>query len=109
VMAADYAQHRADQRSAPSRGKKRRVRLFMLILLGFLVWAGYTIHDQHTLAQAKFDQLAETERKLAEVRRLNEDYKLEIERLQDPEYIEQRIYKDLQMKQDGDTLYFLYP
>jgi|GEM_PF-504484 len=108
-MSVDYAEHKTDTRTVTGRGKKRRVRLFMLILLGFLVWAGFTIYDQYMLAQVKADQLAETEQELAEIRQLHDDYKLEIERLQDPEYIEQKIYKDLQMKQDGDTLYQLYP
>lgn len=104
-----HSQHRPDGRTVSSKGKKRRVRLFMLILTGFMIWAGITIYDQHTFTQAKADQLEETAAKLDEVRSLNEDYKREIERLQDPEYIEQRIYKDLQMKKDGDTLYQVYP
>lgn len=108
-MVADYTQHRTDMRSVTGKGKKRRVRLFMLILLCFLVWAGFRIYDQYTLAQAKAEQLAETEQKLMKIRQLNEEYKLEIQRLQDPEYIEQKIYKDLQMKLDGDTLYQLHP
>jgi cell division protein DivIC len=108
-MPLDDTPHRADTRPASGKGKKRRIRLFMLLLLGFLVWSGYTYYDQQLLAEEKEEQLAETEQKLAEIRELNANYKREIERLQDPAYIEQRIYKDLQMKKDGDTLYQVYP
>lgn len=108
-MPKDYRQHNTASRPASSKGKKRRVRLFMLILFVFLGWASITIYDQHSLQRVKAEQLAETEQKLEEIRALNEDYKREIERLKDPEYIEQKIYKDLQMKRDGDTLYMLYP
>jgi len=109
AMPLDDMPHRADTRPASGKGKKRRIRLFLLLLLGFLAWSGYTFYDQQSLAQEKEEQLAETEQKLAEIQQLNANYKREIERLQDPEYIEQRIYKDLQMKKDGDTLYQVYP
>ncbi|GFR38420.1 hypothetical protein PRECH8_17160 [Insulibacter thermoxylanivorax] len=110
-MPADYTYNsrRTVERTGSNKGKKRRIRLFLTILLGFMVWAGFTIYDQYTLAQAKAEQLIETEQKLAEIRQLNAEYKREIERLKDPEYIEQRIYKDLQMKRDGETLYHVYP
>ncbi len=110
-MPADYTYNsrRTVERTGSSKGKKRRIRLFLTILLGFMVWAGFTIYDQYTLAQAKAEQLIETEQKLAEIRQLNAEYKREIERLKDPEYIKQRIYKDLQMKRDGETLYHVYP
>lgn len=108
-MPYQHANDHTDIRPATGKGKKRRMRLFMLILLGFMVWAGLTIYDQYTLAQVKADNLRETEQRLIEQLQTNEQYKRDIKRLHDPEYIEQMINKNLQMKKEGETLYQVYP
>ncbi len=42
-MPYQHSNEKAELRPAAGKGKRRRVRLFMLILLGFMVWAGFTI------------------------------------------------------------------
>ena len=92
-MPYQHSNEKAELRPAAGKGKRRRVRLFMLILLGFMVWAGFTIYDQYTLAQVKADHLRETEQRFYEQKQINEQYKRDIKRLQDMEYIEQMINK----------------
>lgn len=51
------------------------------------------------------EQLVTLEEQLAELKAENEAYRKEIERLHDPEYIEQRLRKDYMMSRDGETLF----
>lgn len=77
--------------------------LFALFL--FLVWTGSKLWDQLGEVNARMEQLEQAERRLAETRERNEAYKLEINRLNDPEYIEQLLRKELHMVKEGETLF----
>lgn len=95
----------APQSSIKYKGARRRIRIMMLFLILFIGWAAATLWDQIDRVGAKNSELEILEAKLEEVQLENEAYHLEIERLNDPEYIEQRIRKDLQMTREGETLF----
>lgn len=88
-----------------NKAAKRRIRLILIALLLFLGWAGTTLFEQSRQLDDQLAQLAVLEKGLAEVKQQNEQYRQEVERLNDPEYIEQRIRKDLHMVKEGETLF----
>jgi cell division protein DivIC len=89
-----------------NKGSHRRLRLLIIILLGFLCWAGITIWDQFGKLHAKKAVVSELQQHLAEVKQQGEDAKREITRLHDNEYIEQKIRKDLHYTKPGETIFF---
>lgn len=96
-----------DRQSHHSRDKasRRRMRLLAMVVLCFVTWAMVTAVKQAGFAQEKMLQLAVLENKLADTRAINEKLRLEITRLNEPEYIEQKAKKDYQMVRPGETLF----
>lgn len=100
-----YSTSQQQPRSSGGGAARRRKRLVMLLVMSFIAWAAVTVWDQTALIKAKQQQLQVLERKLEETRAVNERLKLEITRLNDDEYIEQKAKKDFQMVVPGETLY----
>ncbi|NBI30820.1 FtsB family cell division protein [Chengkuizengella marina] len=98
---------RHPQEIKPNIGFRRRFKLLIVILISFMSWATMTIWNQAQVLDAKNEQRILLEDQLKETQKLNDEYNNEITRLQDPEYIEQRVRKDLQMTQEGETLLIL--
>lgn len=88
-----------------TKGTRRRLRLLMVIVLCFMGWAGVTLWDQIDKVDAKQSKFEMMEVKLEEAANQNEIYQHEINRLNDPEYLEQLIRKDLNMIKEGETLF----
>lgn len=88
-----------------NKGTKRRLRFLMVLLLCFMGWAGVTVWDQFGKLHAKSSEVSDLERQLADAKKINEDTKLEITRLHDKEYIEQKIRKDLNLSKPGETIF----
>ena len=76
-----------------------------MIVLIFVVWALTTAFKQADLVKSKQLQLSLLEEKLNKAKEDQERLQLEIIRLNDPEYIEQKARKDFQMVRDGETLF----
>lgn len=91
--------------STARKGMRRRLRLFAVGMICFLGWAGLTVIEQMDKLEANMERLTVMEGKLAETQQLNQAYKQEVERLNDPEYLEQLIRKDLHMTKEGETLF----
>lgn len=53
----------------------------------------------------KKEEMTQLQLKLDEVRAENENFKAEVTRLQDPEYIEQKVRKDFGMVRPGDKVF----
>ncbi|MFS1510837.1 FtsB family cell division protein [Chengkuizengella sp. SCS-71B] len=98
---------RQAQEIKPNIGFRRRFKLLMVILISFMSWATMTIWNQVQVLDEKNEQRILLDEELTETQKLNDQYHNEITRLQDPEYIEQRVRKDLQMTQEGETLLIL--
>ncbi|MFK7696869.1 septum formation initiator family protein [Paenibacillus sp. HJGM_3] len=90
----------------PHKGSRRRVRLLLITLFGFLAWAGVIAWNQQARLDAKSAQASELDTKLTETKKLNADYKKEVERLNDPEYILQKIRKEYHYTKPGETLFY---
>jgi cell division protein DivIC len=87
------------------KGSRRRRRLLSVFVLCFVGWAGVTFWNQADLISEKVDRMLVVEKKLTATKQVNEQLKLEITRLNDDEYIEQKARKDFQMVGEGETLF----
>lgn len=91
--------------SSTSRATRRRLRFLFLAMLCFLGWAGMKLWDQYGTVQTKAAKVQELESKLESLKYDNEQLKLQLIRLDDPEYIEQLLRKELHMTKQGETLF----
>jgi cell division protein DivIC len=98
------ANHRPASRS--HKGSKRRIRLLMILVICFLSWAGVTVFTQFGKLQAKSLVVKDLYTQLEDTKKINADTKREISRLNDKEYIEQKIRKDLHYTKPGETIFF---
>jgi len=101
-----HAPQSSAKRSAKSntkKGSKRRIRFLMVVLLCFMSWAGVTVWDQFGKLHDKSDVVSGLEEQLAQAKKVNEDTKREIRRLNDNEYLEQIIRRDMHYKRTGET------
>lgn len=88
------------------KGSKRRLRMLMILILCFMSWAGVTVFTQFGKLHAKRVVVEDLRTQLEDVKKMNMDTKREIARLNDKEYIEQKIRKDLHYTKPGETIFF---
>ncbi|MGG6312073.1 FtsB family cell division protein [Paenibacillus macerans] len=81
---------------------KRRLRLWMGLMILFLGWAGYTFISQSGEIGAKSEQLAERQASKAASEQSLNQLKYEINRLNDPEYIGQIAMKKYGLYKPGE-------
>jgi cell division protein DivIC len=88
------------------KGSKRRLRLLMILVVCFMCWAGVTAFTQFGKLQARSLVVKDLNTQLEDAKKINADTKREITRLNDKEYIEQKIRKDLHFTKPGETIFF---
>ncbi|WP_274365911.1 FtsB family cell division protein [Paenibacillus thermotolerans] len=91
--------------TAKRKGARRRMRLFAIVMGCIACWAVFTVWEQAGAMNQKHAELTKLQKKLTEVQGANEQYKTEVTRLQDSEYIEQKVRKDYGMVRPGDTIF----
>lgn len=96
---------RRQPKPSGDRGARRRIRLFLLVIFAFVGWALMMVFQQEAVAEEKWRKIEQLEARMVQVQEKNEQLKLEIIRLNDPEYIEQRARADYHMVRDGETLF----
>ncbi|MCP3775373.1 septum formation initiator family protein [Paenibacillus sp. MZ04-78.2] len=89
-----------------NKGSFRRRRLVMLMLACFLSWAGVTLWNQVDKISERSQKLSAVQQKEAEAQQQNATLQREIARLNDPEYVEQKIRKELHYVKQGETLFY---
>lgn len=90
-----------------NKGTFRRRRLVMIVLACFMSWAGVTLWNQIGKLNERSEKLATLDQKHKDTQQINEDMKREMTRLNDPEYVEQKIRKELHYIKQGETLFFV--
>lgn len=83
-------------------GVRRRLKLLLIVMVMFLSWAAYTYANQYSQLSDRRSQLQEANERLAEIKAKNEALQLEINRLNDPEYIGQIARKEQGMGLPGE-------
>lgn len=94
---------RKERKAGSSNGAKRRLQLWLVVVILFGAWAGYMFYSQSTEIHAKAAQYSQTrnQEKAAEDN-LNQ-IKYEVNRLNDPEYIGQLARKKYGLYKPGET------
>jgi cell division protein DivIC len=90
-----------------NKGSYRRRRLVLIVLACFMSWAGVTLWNQIGKLNAKGEKMSSLQQKWDETQQTNEITKREIVRLNDPEYVEQKIRKELHYVKQGETLFYV--
>lgn len=85
-----------------NKGLRRRRRIYLAFICGFSIWAGFSLIEQTRAMTEQKEEMEQLQMRLEEVRAAQEAYKLEVTRLQDPEYIEQKVRKDYGYVRPGD-------
>jgi cell division protein DivIC len=85
-----------------NEGSKRRLRLWFVIIMLFMAWALYTFLNQMQNQGATEQRLAAIKQKIAEGEKVNGALEQKIERLNDPEYINDVARKEQGMIMPGE-------
>ncbi|MGG1313964.1 FtsB family cell division protein [Cohnella laeviribosi] len=85
-----------------SVGARRRLKLLFLVVALFMSWAAYTMLRQYHQEAERTVKLREMKDKLAEAEAKTAALKLEVKRLNDPEYVGQIARKDQGMMLPGE-------
>lgn len=96
----------AAKKSMGRSAVKRRYRIWMMFIVLFMGWAGYTLFGQMQQQKATFEKLTTIESGIEETRSETEALKREVERLNDPEYISQLATKEQGMVKEGEQQIF---
>ncbi len=87
--------------------KHRRLRLLLIPLILFIVWVGVKSWTQTELIQEKKQLLEQMRSELVKVKQQNEMSSHEVIRLQDSEFVEQKIRKELNYSKPGETIFYV--
>jgi cell division protein DivIC len=101
-MPAEIAQKKNPEQN---KGAQRRLRILSVILICFMSWAVFTFIAQWSKLHAKAAEIGLLEQQLEQAKQLNEQTKREIVRLNDREYVEQKIRKELHWSKPGETVF----
>jgi cell division protein DivIC len=88
-----------------SKSVKRRYRLVLIVLCLFFIFAIVRSIEQEIELRERSKQLDLTNSQLEETRRLNIEAKKEMDRLNDPEYRQEMIRKQLQYSKENETVF----
>lgn len=89
--------------SRPKRAS-RRLRIVPIVLLGLLFWAIPNAWAQMGKFDEKSAQIEQLSAKLDETKKINDEMKREVARLNDPEYREEKMRKQGYAK-SGETVF----
>ncbi|MGO4548715.1 septum formation initiator family protein [Paenibacillus sp. 2TAB23] len=91
----------ADTKMPGNAGTKRRFKLWMMFIVLFMGWAAYTIFGQMQQKNATGIKLNAVQSQIDASVQETEALKRQVERLNDPEYIEQLATKEQGMVKKG--------
>lgn len=94
--------NRVGQVPARPAGARRRIRLWMALMILFVGWAGYTYFAQAGEITAKSEQLDEYKNSMSASEQSLNQLKYEVDRLSDPEYIGQIAMKKYGLYKPGE-------
>ncbi|ADU28353.1 FtsB family cell division protein [Evansella cellulosilytica] len=89
------------------KGLIRRLTFFGCLIMGFFIFTGITLYNQHTLINEQELEKQQLEDKLLELENEEQNLKEEIELLHDPDYIAEIARRDFYLTKPGETLFQL--
>lgn len=90
-----------------NKGQRRRIRLFMLIILCFAVWVGYTAYLQSSILAEKAAQLEEYRKQAELAQQIQLELKYTASRLHDKEYVAELARKNFFLSKPGEIIFVL--
>ncbi|MDQ1910936.1 septum formation initiator family protein [Paenibacillus sp. GD4] len=93
------------QADMQSKGSGRRKRILLIGLACFFSWAGITLWNQHGKIGERSMKVSALDQKLSEVQKVNSDLNRDIQRLNDREYLEQIIQRDMNYVKENQILF----
>jgi cell division protein DivIC len=91
--------------SQPNKGAKRRKRILAFCVVAFLAWALPTFIAQWSKLDQKSAEMQALLKQLDQLKQTNEQTKREVARLNDKEYIEQKIRTEFHWYKPGETVF----
>ncbi|MFD2611536.1 FtsB family cell division protein [Paenibacillus gansuensis] len=91
------------KKTSEQKGLRKRLRLYLFVMICFIAWAGSTLVGQGSKMNDTHSQLKALQKKQKDIELQSEQLKLQLNRLNDPEYIGQIARKDLGMSLPGET------
>lgn len=88
-------------------GQKRRIRLFMFIVLIFSIWTGYTIYLQSGVLAEKEEQLQKLKQEEAAVQQKQAELAYKVSRLNDKEYVAEIARKHYNLSKPGEIIFVI--
>ncbi|MFC0216116.1 septum formation initiator family protein [Paenibacillus chartarius] len=88
-----------------NKGAKRRKRMLLFCVVVFLTWALPAFVAQWSKLNLKTAEMQGLQDQLQQLKLTNEQTKREVERLNDKEYIEQKIRTELHWYKPGETVF----
>lgn len=89
----------------PNKGAKRRKRILYFCVIIFLTWALPAFIAQWSKLSVKAAEMQTIREQLEQLKQTNEQTKREVARLNDKEYIEQKIRTELHWYKPGETVF----
>lgn len=93
-------------RSTAISAAKRRFKIWMVFIVFFMGWAGYTLFGQLQQQNATTQKLSTVQEQIELTRLESEALRQQVERLNDPEYISQLATKEQGMVKEGEQQIF---
>lgn len=90
-----------------NKGQKRRIRLFMFIILCFIVWTGYTVYLQSSVLAEKAAKLEEYRQLAEEAELIQQELKYTASRLNDKEYVAELARKNFFLSKPGEVIFVI--
>jgi len=95
----------SETHTPPSSGSRKRIRLAAGIFIAVSLWAGTEAWGQIEKFDEKSDRIEALENKLKETEQINASMKREMERLNDPEYKEEKAREELHLAKPGEIVF----
>lgn len=90
-----------------AKGKKRRMKLVLILLMVFIAWAVYTWYLQHGVLQEKHTMLEEGKKQAAILENKHKDLQFEVNRLHDKEYLAELARKYYFMSKPDEIIFVI--
>lgn len=95
---------RQENRKSSPRASRKRIRIAAAAVVALVAWAGVTVWDQMGKFQERTEKIEALKAKLEATQQINDAYKREIVRLNDPEYRQEKV-RELHYSKQGETVF----
>lgn len=96
---------RPNKKKSGHRNGRRRLTIWFVVCTIFVAWAVIQLLQQTEKIAEKQSELAQTELKLQQTTEMKQELEATIERLHDPEYVDELARKEYYMTREGEIIF----